>query len=81
LRDRLEAGLSTTEHKDGEPSVAEVAERIKSLRSANTIEVAPQRTGKTRSAEEPETARIRRRSEEGWQVRMAGRPERKTGIG
>ncbi len=64
LRDQLKAGLSGAEAKDGEPPAAELAERIKQLRAANTIEAAPQRTGSRRtSAEEPVTARIRRRAE------------------
>jgi hypothetical protein len=65
LRDQLKAGLSGAEAKEGEPTVAELAERIKQLRAANTIEAAPQRTAKRQAAEEPVTARIRRRSEEG----------------
>ncbi len=66
LRDQLKAGLSGAEAKEGEPTVAELAERIKHLRAVNTIEAAPQRTAKRQvSAEEPVTARIRRRSEDG----------------
>jgi N12 class adenine-specific DNA methylase/SAM-dependent methyltransferase len=61
LRDQLKAGLSGTEHKDGEPTVAELAERIKSLRAANTVTETAERTSRRRvSAEEPVTARIRR---------------------
>ena len=66
LRDRLKAGLSGAERKEGEPTVAELAERIKALRASNTVEAAPERTGKRQvSAEEPVTARIRRREQEG----------------
>jgi hypothetical protein len=65
LRDQLKAGLSGAEPKEGEPGVAELAERIKALKAANTIEATPQRTaGRRISAEEPVTARIRRRAEE-----------------
>jgi hypothetical protein len=66
LRDQLKIGLSGVEAKEGEPTVAQLAERIKQLRAANTIEAAPQRAAKRQaSAEEPVTARILRRSEEG----------------
>ena len=67
LRDQLKAGLSGVppeQGADAPPTVAELAERIKALKAAHTIEAAPQRTGKRRSsAEEPVTARIRRRIE------------------
>lgn len=67
LRDRLKAGLSATAHQpDNEegPSAAELAEKIKALKAANTIEAAPQRVRQKHStAEEPVTARIRRRAE------------------
>ena len=43
--------------------VAELADRIKSLKSAHTIDAAPERTAPRRiAAEEPVTARIRRRT-------------------
>ena len=65
LRDQLKASLAgRTPQAPSEPlpSVAEVAEGIKALRAAQTIEAAPERIGKSRgSAEEPVTARIRRR--------------------
>jgi hypothetical protein len=68
LRDQLKAGLSATPQAQGEeakPTVSELAEKIKSLKSAHTIEAAPQRVRQKRSsAEEPVTARIRRRTEE-----------------
>ncbi len=68
LRDQLKAGLSGATAGAGAPKrrrrVAELAERIKTLKAAHTIEATPQRTGKRRSsAEEPVTARIRRRIE------------------
>ena len=68
LRDQLKAGLSgaaAEQGADASPTVAELAERIKTHKAAHTIEATPQRTGKRRSqAEEPVTARIRRRAEE-----------------
>jgi N12 class adenine-specific DNA methylase len=67
LRDRLKAGLSATGHETGKvqgPSVSELAERIKAMKAANSVEAAPQRLGQKQStAEEPITARIRRRME------------------
>ena len=66
LRDQLKTGLSGAAPEQGTdaPSVADLAERIKTLKAAHTIEAAPQRTGKRRaSAEEPVAARIRRRVE------------------
>ncbi len=65
LRDQLKIGLSGAEAKDGEPTIAALAERIKALRAAHTIEATPPRTAKRQaSAEEPVTARILRRSED-----------------
>ena len=62
LRDRLKAGLSQATPEPGTPPVAELAERIKSLKAAHTIDAAPERTAARRiAAEEPVTARIRRR--------------------
>ncbi len=67
LRDQLKAGLSATapvKDDEAKPTVAELAERIKSLKAAHTIEATPQRSQqKASSAEEPITARIRRRKE------------------
>jgi hypothetical protein len=72
LRDQLKAGLSAMGHESGEergPKVSELAERIKALKAANTIEAAPQRTQhKHASAEEPVTARIRRRHTEAGEL-------------
>jgi N12 class adenine-specific DNA methylase len=63
LRDRLKAGLSQATPEPGSTPVAELAERIKSLKSSHTIDAAPERTAPRRlAAEEPVTARIRRRS-------------------
>jgi hypothetical protein len=66
LRDQLKAALSNTAPQEGVetgPTVAELADQIKALRAANTIEAAPQRVGTRKlAAEEPVTARIRRRT-------------------
>jgi N12 class adenine-specific DNA methylase len=68
LRDQLKAGLSggCTEADGEKPvTVSEVAEQIKALKAEQTIEAAPERSGKRGSAtaEEPVTARIRRKAE------------------
>jgi hypothetical protein len=67
VRDKLKAGLSATAHQSGDeegPSASELAEKIKALKAANTIEATPQRVRQKHStAEEPVTARIRRRNE------------------
>ena len=67
LRDRLRASLSGTPPEPGAepaPSVAELAEQIKALKAANTIEAAPQRTANRRiAAEQPVTTRILARAE------------------
>ncbi len=67
LRDQLKAGLSATAHMqddEAKPTVSELAERIKALKAAHSIEATPQRSRhKHSSAEEPVTARIRRRTE------------------
>jgi len=68
LRDQLKVKLSATAHgsdEEGGPAASELADRIKALKAANTIEAAPQRTRhKKAAAEEPVTARIRRRHRE-----------------
>lgn len=65
LRDRLKAALSgkTPEPDTESPSkICELAERIKSLKAVNTVESGAQRVStRHASAEEPVTARIRRR--------------------
>ena len=64
LRDRLKAGLSQATPELGMLPVPELAERIKSLKAAHTIDAAPERTATRRvAAETPVTARIRRRRE------------------
>lgn len=66
LRDQLKAKLSaTSQASDDGPTTSGLAERIKTLRAANIVEATPQRTERrTSTAEEPVTARIRRRQEE-----------------
>jgi hypothetical protein len=67
LRDQLKAGLSASAHESGSeagPNVPELAERIKALKAAHSIDATPQRVRQKHStAEEPVTARIRRRTE------------------
>jgi hypothetical protein len=67
LRDQLKSGLSTSARgSDGEkgPTVSDLAERIKMLKAAHTVEATPQRPRQAHAtAEEPVTARIRRRQE------------------
>jgi N12 class adenine-specific DNA methylase len=67
LRDQLKAGLSATAQSQGDekgPNVSELAEKIKTLKAAHSIEATPQRVRQKHStAEEPVTARIRRRQE------------------
>jgi len=63
LRERLRIVLSGVETKEGE-SAADIATRIKALRSQNSVEPAPQREARVVAAEEPVTARIRRRAGE-----------------
>jgi hypothetical protein len=84
LRDQLKAGLSqataetptTSAGQPKTPAVSELAERIKSLKSAHTIDAAPERTAPRRiAAEEPVTARIRRRSESMPAVEPPAEPE------
>jgi N12 class adenine-specific DNA methylase len=74
LRDQLRAGLS--EHPpEGLPPVAELAEKIKALREANTVEAAPERTvRKAARAERPVTARIRERIGEQAPVEVVDEP-------
>jgi hypothetical protein len=66
LRDQLKAGLSGAEPEPGAdkaPTVAELAEQIKTLKANHAIEAAPERVVRRRAAaEESVTARIRQRS-------------------
>jgi N12 class adenine-specific DNA methylase len=78
LRDQLRAGLSQSAPEPGaEPvPVSEIAERIKALKAAHTIEATPERTARRRlAAEEPVTARIRRRHEEAATIEPPAEPE------
>jgi len=67
LRDQLKAGLSGSAPAtaaEPPPSVPELAGRIKALKATHTIEATPERARKRRTeAEEPVTARIRRKAE------------------
>jgi hypothetical protein len=67
LRNQLKIGLSGIPSEAGSeplPAVSELADRLKALMAAHTLETAPQRNGRRgSSAEEPVTARIRRRAE------------------
>lgn len=69
LRDQLKAKLSATGHESSEqrgPDSSELADQIKALKAAHTIEATTQRTGQRQAtAEEPVTARIRRKAESG----------------
>ena len=75
LRDQLKAALSG-EPKEGEPTASDIAEQIKALRAAQTIEATPERVGKrrTNAAEEPVTARIRRKAPAAAQLPQPGNP-------
>jgi N12 class adenine-specific DNA methylase/predicted RNA methylase len=84
LRDQLKAGLSQAtppatsagQAQPVTPSVAELADRIKSLKAAHTIDDAPERTAPRRiAAEEPVTARIRRRAESMPAIEPPSNPE------
>jgi hypothetical protein len=83
LRDQLKAGLSASAHEAGEgkgPDVFELAGKIKTLKAANTIEATPQRVRqKQASAEEPVTARIRRRQEANTGAAVQPEAEVRTG--
>jgi hypothetical protein len=66
LRDQLKAGLSASHGPgaEGGPTIAEIAAQVKTLKAAHNIEATPQRVRQKHSAaEEPITARIRRRAE------------------
>jgi hypothetical protein len=78
LRDQLKAGLASPQPtgesglsgatpepgSDAPPSVSELAEQIKALKAAHTIEATPERAVRRRvAAEEPVTTRIRRRAD------------------
>jgi hypothetical protein len=79
LRDLLKAGLSTTAHQpenEEGPSVSDIAEKIKALKASHTVDAAPQRVRQKQStAEEPVTARIRRRTEASPATSAANPPD------
>ncbi len=75
LRDQLKAGLSQATPQPGTTPVSELAERIKALKAVHTIDATPERTTRRRlAAEEPVTARIRRRSEENPAIEVSAEP-------
>jgi N12 class adenine-specific DNA methylase len=82
LRDKLKRKLSALSDESGEqqePRGTKLAERIKALMAANTIEATPQRSQRQQStAEEPITARIRRRAEQ--RSAVDGQGEQKTEV-
>jgi len=65
LRNLLKTALSGSAHDsdhDAPPSVSDLADQIKALKAAHTVEATPQRARQKHScAEEPVTSRIRRR--------------------
>jgi hypothetical protein len=67
LRDQLKlalSGVNTDSDDESGPNAFGLADKIKALKAANTIEATPQRVRQKHStAEEPVTARIRRRAE------------------
>ena len=66
LRDQLKTGLSGAEQQEGMPTVGQLAAKIKELLASNSVETAPERKASRKvSAEEPVTARIRRKAETG----------------
>lgn len=78
LRDSLRAGLSggPVEPSSQPPSTSDLAGQIKALKAAHTVEAVPQRSRKShRSAEEPVTARIRRRTEAVHDFKCSVNPE------
>ncbi len=85
LRDQLKIGLSSAAHQsdnDEAPSVSELAGKIKALKAAHSIEATPQRVRqKHSSAEEPVTARIRRRTEAVHASEPVIQPEAAPGAG
>ncbi len=85
LRDQLKVGLSSTAHqpdKEDGPSVPELADKIKALKAAHSIDATPQRARQKRSsAEEPVTARIRRRTEANPASEPAMESDAASGVG
>jgi N12 class adenine-specific DNA methylase len=60
LRDKLRVALSGVPTEEGQ-SAADIAEKIKALRAGQAVEAAPERQARIIAAEEPVTARIRRK--------------------
>ena len=85
LRDQLKAALSggnSGSDDDDGPSAFGLADKIKALKAANTIEATPQRVRQKHStAEEPVTARIRRRAEASTESDQATRVRRHPALG
>jgi hypothetical protein len=67
LRDQLKAALSSQsadQDPKSQPAASALAERIKALRAAHTVEAAPERTPhKETAGAEPVTTRIRRKAQ------------------
>lgn len=78
-----DALAETTEaEENAEPGTAELADKIKALKAANTIEATPQRARQKHStAEEPITARIRRRQEANTVAGEAVQADAESGAG
>jgi hypothetical protein len=78
LRDHLKAALSgqtPDPRSEPPPSISELAERIKAIKAAHNIGATPNRVQQKQStAEEPVTARIRRRAEVFHDADSASRP-------
>ncbi len=76
--DRLTGGYKAQAATAGLPAAYEIADRIKTLKAAHSIEPAPQRpaTPHTAAAEDPVTARIRRRIDLPAAYEPAVEPER-----
>jgi len=79
LRDRLKVGLSRATPEPGteQEPLPELADRIKDLKAAHTLDDAPGRAAARRvAAEEPLTARIRRRAGADAAPRSEAEPDR-----
>ena len=84
LRDQLKVGLSGcgSARQRRRAELSELAEKIKALKAANTIEATPQRARQKHStAEEPVTARIRRRKGTKSSADQAAEPDARSGTG
>ncbi len=82
LRDQFRVGLSgATQQEEPVPEAGEVAARIKELRAGNVVEASAERVVKRVAGEEPVTARIMRKAEDGWRGRIEGEAKRASGRG